>query len=85
MGRTSLSPLLCGYIKLLKMYKYSNLVTKFMSKYELYEKGINRQPRSYPLFRMFSPHAFVGTGGRGDDVQKNDKGKFTDMELLVKF
>ncbi len=56
-----------------------------MSKYELYEKGINRQPRSYPLFRMFSPHAFVGTGGRGDDVQKNDKGKFTDMELLVKF
>jgi hypothetical protein len=77
---------MCGYIKLLKMIKnYAFRTTKNMSKVRLYELGVNAQPKHYPLFKMFSPHIFNGTSGRGDSTYIDDKFKNVDRFILERF
>jgi hypothetical protein len=50
-----------------------------------YEFGIKEKPQNYEIFRMFSPHAYVGEGGRDDAHEINGKYKNRDEYILRRF
>jgi hypothetical protein len=66
-------------------HKYANQLTKNMVKYELYESGMNKRPRFYELFKMFSPHSYTGGVGKYDGDYLDKKGRHDDEKLLYRF
>jgi hypothetical protein len=55
------------------MNKYAHIMQKNMSAKDLYETGFLKKPRIYDVVKVFSPHAFIGAGGR-DDVRTDVNG-----------
>ena len=41
-------------------------MAKNMSSKDLFEAGFIKKPRVYDVVKVFSPHAFVGSGGAND-------------------
>lgn len=61
------------------------MMIKNMDNKALYEHGIMRRPRNYQLLKMFSPMAFVGSGGRHDVDGYTQRGQLEDRQILNKF
>ena len=55
-----------------------------MDNKRLYENGIKRRPKNYEILKMFSPHAFIGSGGRYDTEGLENNGKHTDADIIEK-
>lgn len=66
-------------------YKFQHRVSRFMSRVDLHEAGIAYKPEGYEVFRMFSPHAYTGTGGRQDTHEVDRRYKHADRHILSKF
>jgi hypothetical protein len=66
------------------MHKFAHMQTKEMDLIRLYEKGIRMKPRNYEVFKMFSPHAFVGAGGRDLDPKagRHYNDKYSEKNVL---
>ena len=60
------------------MHRFKPLVVKSMDNKKLYENGIKVRPKNYEIIKMFSPHMFVGSGGRHDVDAYNQKGQLND-------
>jgi hypothetical protein len=56
-----------------------------MNKKELYDFGIQHKPTGYELFKLYSPHAFVGSAGRNDTRHLDSKMRDNDKAILQKF
>jgi hypothetical protein len=67
------------------MHKFAHRVTKNMNKKELYDFGIQHKPEGYELFKLYSPHAFVGSAGRNDLRHLDSKMRDNDRAILQKF
>jgi hypothetical protein len=67
------------------MHRFQSLVVKNMDNKRLYENGIRRRPKNYELLKMFSPHAFCGSGGRHDVDAWDQRGYHVDKDILNKF
>ena len=66
------------------MNKYAHIMAKNMSSKDLFEAGFIKKPRVYDVVKVFSPHAFVGSGG-ANDVQFDNRGLVKDKQLLERF
>ena len=64
---------------------YAHRMTRKMNYIRQYEFGIKEKPQNYEIFRMFSPHAYVGEGGRDDAHEINGKYKNRDEYILRRF
>jgi len=57
-------------------------MTRKMNNVRQYEFGIREKPQNYEIFRMFSPHAYVGEGGRSDTLELDKFYKLKDRHIL---
>jgi len=64
------------------MHKFAHRVTKNMNKKELYDFGIQVKPKGYELYKLFSPHAFIGSAGRNDTHHLDGKMRDKDQAIL---
>ena len=56
-----------------------------MNNIKQYEFGIREKPQNYEIFKMFSPHAYVGEGGKDDNLEIDGKYKYRDAYILKRF
>jgi hypothetical protein len=64
---------------------YAQRITRKMNSVRQYEFGIREKPQNYEIFRMFSPHAYTGEGGRDDAHELDGKYKLKDRHILARF
>jgi len=62
--------------------EYAQRMTRKMNNVRQYEFGIREKPQNYEIFRMFSPHAYVGEGGRSDTLELDKFYKLKDRHIL---
>lgn len=67
------------------MHRFQTMIAKNMDNKQLYELGIKRRPKNYEIIKLFSPHAFVGSGGRHDVDTHDQRGIPKDYHILEKF
>lgn len=64
---------------------YAHRMTRRMNNITQYEMGVREKPQNYEIFRMFSPHAYHGEGGRDDNLEIDGKYKYKYRDILHRF